>query len=261
MENNSFKSVMFGGFRRKDVIDYIEKSATESNERISTLEQTEDRLVQENAALRTDLASVTGARDRLSDALEDNFSKQEELNARLDEANAELDRLRAQLEALTAERDALRDEIAVLRPKAEEYGAVKAKIADLELAARQRAEDLENEAQQRAQALESEAQHRAEALENDTRRWAEALESETQQRAEALESDTRLRMEALEQETRERLRGMVESCRAQYEQTLSSLSDACLNISRELHRADSTVSKLPGALEALRSGPDGFEEY
>lgn len=30
MENNTFKSVAFGGFAKQDVIDYIEKMARES---------------------------------------------------------------------------------------------------------------------------------------------------------------------------------------------------------------------------------------
>ena len=34
MENNSFKSNVFGGFNRQDVINYIEKSAKESRELI-----------------------------------------------------------------------------------------------------------------------------------------------------------------------------------------------------------------------------------
>ena len=38
MENNSFKSSLFGGFRRKDVIAYIEKAASESGKRITALE-------------------------------------------------------------------------------------------------------------------------------------------------------------------------------------------------------------------------------
>ena len=42
----NFKTCMFGGFDRKDVIDYIEKSAKESQERIETLEN-------ENSELRS----------------------------------------------------------------------------------------------------------------------------------------------------------------------------------------------------------------
>lgn len=154
MENNTFKSAVFGGFRRGDVVAYIEKSASEANARISALEESEDRLSRENEALRGDLASVTGARDRLSDALSDNFDRQEALQAALNEANAEIASLRALVLELTGQRDALQSEADTLRPQAEEYNAVKANLAELELAAHRRADDYEAEARRRADVLE-----------------------------------------------------------------------------------------------------------
>lgn len=205
MESNSFKSTLFGGFRRKDVIDYIEKSASESSERISALEKSGGRLSQENATLRDDLASVTDARDRLSDALADNLGKQESLSAALNEAKDALETLRAHVAALTAERDALRAEVEKLRPQAEEYSAVKSNIADIELSARRRADELEAE-------------------------------------------------------TRARLRDMIDACRQQYTQAMAVLNDACVNITKELHKTDSSISKLPTVLESVSGEFDSFKE-
>ena len=67
MENNTFKSALFGGFRRDDVIAYIEKSATESGNRITALEAHVKKLKGEVETLRGDLESVSGERDRLTE--------------------------------------------------------------------------------------------------------------------------------------------------------------------------------------------------
>ena len=49
---NTFKSSVFGGFNRDDVIRYIEKTALESKQQIESLEQESDGLCRENAELR-----------------------------------------------------------------------------------------------------------------------------------------------------------------------------------------------------------------
>ena len=46
MENNTFKSVAFGGFAKQDVIDYIERTARESA-------AAQEKLQQENNELHT----------------------------------------------------------------------------------------------------------------------------------------------------------------------------------------------------------------
>ena len=39
MENNTFKGSLFGGFRRQDVMDYIEKASRESAELLQSQEE------------------------------------------------------------------------------------------------------------------------------------------------------------------------------------------------------------------------------
>ncbi len=227
MENNSFKSSLFGGFRRKDVIAYIEKSAAESGERISELEEAEGKLSQENESLRGDLASVSGARDRLSDALHDNYAKQEALQSALDAANAELDGLRAQLNAMTEERNALRSEVDKLRPQVKEFCSVKANLTELELAAHRRVDDYEAEAKRRV----------------------EADEAEAKQRTDAYESDVRAR-----------LHSAVESCRTQCDLIMATLETTCENVAAELRRGTETVTRLPDAFHTLRHDLDEMEK-
>ena len=51
---NTFKSSVFGGFNRDDVIRYIEKTALETKQRMDELEKEIDGLCRENANLRRD---------------------------------------------------------------------------------------------------------------------------------------------------------------------------------------------------------------
>ena len=55
---NTFKSSVFGGFNRDDVIRYIEKTSLESKQQIEALEQESDGLCRENAELRDKLADL-----------------------------------------------------------------------------------------------------------------------------------------------------------------------------------------------------------
>ena len=56
---NTFKSSVFGGFNRDDVIRYIEKTSLESKQQIEALEQESDGLCRENAELRDKLAAAS----------------------------------------------------------------------------------------------------------------------------------------------------------------------------------------------------------
>ena len=55
---NTFKSSVFGGFNRDDVIRYIEKTSLETKQQIEQLEQESDGLCRENAELRNKLAAA-----------------------------------------------------------------------------------------------------------------------------------------------------------------------------------------------------------
>ncbi len=218
MENNTFKSALFGGFRREDVIAYIQKSAAEFGERIAALEASEKKLEQENTELRGEVTSVTDARDRLSEALHENFDKQEALSAELNTAKAELDELRSRLTAAEEERDRLRTEAETLRVQAKEYCAVKANLTELELAAHQR---------------------------------AEAYEAEVHSRADAYEAEAHRRIDEHEAASAARLREKVADCRIRCDRLVASMEESCTGFSAQLHVADETVGRMPGALRTL----------
>lgn len=136
MENNTFKSVTFGGFAKQDVIDYIEKTARESAAVQEKLRQENERLKAEVESLRS---QATGLRAQL-DAL---HMEHERLTAELQKETQR----RQELEPLEPEASRLAREVERLRPDAEAYAQFREKIGAIECEARKRAADLEADTQ------------------------------------------------------------------------------------------------------------------
>ncbi len=145
----NFKTCMFGGFDRKDVINYIEKSAKEAKERIEALEN-------ENNELR-------GSKERIEQALRalhaqakqqrEEEQGQESVQQQLADAHAKLKKLAEETEALRdenqrlcAEMETLRGESEQLRTAANDYMSLKEHIADIEINAHRRTEEFRAEA-------------------------------------------------------------------------------------------------------------------
>lgn len=224
---NTFKSSVFGGFNRDDVIRYIEKTALESKQQIESLEQESDGLCRENAELRDKLASAERERDQLAESYDTASGAQEALKKGLTAAQETITELRAQLEDTTQkaafaqkeherlraaqkaeherEMKKLQEELAALRAQAEEYGRVKAHIADIELSARERAD-------------------------------------------------------ALDAATRAKLQAYIASCTSQCAQVLATLGSTCESVSSALRHADEAVSRLPGAFTTLEGQLDELKK-
>ena len=229
---NTFKSSVFGGFNRDDVIRYIEKTSLESKQQIEALEQESDGLCRENAELRDKLAAAERERDKFAESYSTASSAQDALKKGLTAAQETISELRAQIEegaqklasakadcdlqlkakeeaaeqrTAEQERKRLLSELDELRPQVEEYGRVKAHIADIELSARERAD-------------------------------------------------------ALDAATRERLQAMIAACRGHCEQVLSTLGATCESVSNELKRADAAVAQLPEAFTTLEGQLDELKK-
>ena len=86
MENNTFKTVTFGGFAKQDVIDYIEKNARDSA-------AVQEKLRQENESLKAEVDALRLQVDGL--------------RTRLDAMDVERSRLTAELERETQRRQEL----------------------------------------------------------------------------------------------------------------------------------------------------------
>ena len=136
MENNTFKTVTFGGFAKQDVIDYIEKNARDSAAVQEKLRQENESLKAEVDALRL---QVDGLRTRL-DAMDVERSR---LTAELERETQR----RQELEPLEPEAARLSEELERLRPDAEAYAQFRERIGAIECEARKRAADLEESTQ------------------------------------------------------------------------------------------------------------------
>ena len=225
---NTFKSSVFGGFNRDDVIRYIEKTALESKQQLEALEQESDGLCRENAELRDKLAAAERERDSLKESYATASGAQEALKKGLTAAQETIAELRAQLEDTTQkaafaqkeherlraaqkaeherEMKKLQEELAALRAQAEEYSRVKAHIADIELSARERAD-------------------------------------------------------ALDAATRAKLQAYIASCTSQCAQVLATLGSTCESVSSTLRHADEAVSRLPGAFTTLEGQLDELKKF
>lgn len=169
MEAVAFRASVFGGFRRKDVIDYIEKSALEANRRIDFLKNDTDGLVKENRSLRDEVTALGNERDRLDALLRESLGSQERLRA-------ELDAIMQEVSSLRTERDALKNKVEALRPQVEQFTAIKSSLAEMELSARCRADSYDAEVRGKADAYERETRRTVNAMLNDVRaRCNEAL--------------------------------------------------------------------------------------
>lgn len=124
----SFKTCLFGGFDREDVISFIEKTAAETQERLDALTTEREELLAkkrsteaENAALRVQL---------------------NELTERLDNETALHTRVQSMEEELTA----LRRENETLREPAAQYQSLRDHIAEIEISAHRRTEEFRGKA-------------------------------------------------------------------------------------------------------------------
>lgn len=124
----SFKTCLFGGFDREDVIAFIEKTARESQERIAALEREHEELKNSNASKESELYLL---RKQTIEQQEETQSSQE---------------LREQLEALQNRNAQLEQEAEQLRAQAQEYQSLKDHIAEIEISAHRRTEEFRAQA-------------------------------------------------------------------------------------------------------------------
>ena len=159
-QTKGFRSAVFGGFRREDVLRYIEETDAkyyEESERLrSSLDDAQtamgelrgqnEKLTEKNAELLERLGAMTLDMDRIQaqlDEIEKGFSLQ----------TTEIEAQNERAETLAAENDRLTSENAKLSAKCGEYDQSKDKIAEMELSAYRRAKQIEEDAKVELQKL------------------------------------------------------------------------------------------------------------
>lgn len=149
-ENNMrFRTAVFGGFQKQDVLNYLEQSTREYEDKLK--------------ALQRKLSEAQRARDGAGETLaagEERQGKLEEENRRLStdlgDKETALAEAQAQVTALTAQVTELSAQLQRLAPAAEAYEGLKDRTAGIELEAHARAKEIEADAQARAQKVKSE---------------------------------------------------------------------------------------------------------
>lgn len=138
----NFKTCMFGGFDREDVVSYIEKTAKETQEKLDALESENTRLKADNERIEQALRTLHAQAKQMKQDEQD----QETLQQRLDEAQARAAELAVRCEALVAENENL-------SASAKECVHLKEHIADIEINAHRRTEEFRAEAIEKLRAI------------------------------------------------------------------------------------------------------------
>ena len=172
----NFKTCMFGGFDREDVVSYIEKTAKETQEKLGALESENTRLKADNERIEQALRTLHAQAKQMKQDEQD----QETLQQRLDEAQARAAELAVRCEALVAENENL-------RASAKECVHLKEHIADIEINAHRRTEEF------RAEAIE-----KLRAIIGQQRTWCQKQRGEYAFMSEAILQDIRRAEDVLE---------------------------------------------------------------
>lgn len=120
----NFKTCMFGGFDRQDVISFIEKTAKENGVRIDSLEA-------ENAALKEKNHAMEGELLLMRESYQENALQAEAAQT-----------LQQQVSELQSQLKVLEEEAEQLRVQAADYQSLKDHIADIEINAHRRTEEF-----------------------------------------------------------------------------------------------------------------------
>ena len=126
--NANFKTRLFGGFDREDVISFIEKISLENQQRVTQLQSENETLRRESQSAQAEVRMLR-EQSRAEAAVE-----------------AEKEALQRRLDALSTEVSQLRSENEQLRGPAEEYRRLKDHIADIEISAHRRTEEFRAQA-------------------------------------------------------------------------------------------------------------------
>ena len=151
--DHPFRSAVFGGFNRQDVLTYLENTAKESAQRQAELEKKLDEA--QTLSSQQD-AQLSEQAEQLARLRQEN----QELQSQLDQANQALSSSQTQcsqhsgdLEAARRELEELKERAASLEPDAAAYAAVKDRTAGIELDAHRRAQAIQDQAEEQVRRL------------------------------------------------------------------------------------------------------------
>lgn len=187
------------GFRREDVLDFIEDETDRRNAIEEKLKQAEDecaRLAQEKEDADRAAQALIADRDRILAEEQAKDQTITSLKAQVRMAQEEADQAKKELTALQGKMDetqkaldSVRADNAALLSKCAEYDEARARLAEIELCAHGRAEEIQQRAEQDACSLVEEAEQMAErlisAIESTKEAYRQAIATAERERAHA----------------------------------------------------------------------------
>ena len=151
--DHPFRSAMFGGFNRQDVLTYLESTAQEAARQQEELQQKLNDSLETVARQDADLTERQEKLDRLSQENEALRTQLEQVNVALSSCRTECSQKGGELENSRRRIEELNARISALEPDAVAYAAVKERTAGVELEAHRRAKNIQEEAEEHARQL------------------------------------------------------------------------------------------------------------
>lgn len=183
-----FRTAAFG-FRREDVLDFIEEEADRRSalqEKLHKVQTERDNLIQEKEEADHAAQALIADRDRILSEQQAKDQTITSLQAQVriaqdasEQAQEELNALRTKVDEMQKELDNVRADNASLLSKCAEYDEARARLAEIELCAHGRAEEIQQRAADDACSLVEEAQQMAvrllDAIEHTKESYRQAL--------------------------------------------------------------------------------------
>ena len=127
----NFKTCLFGGFDREDVVAYIEQLSKENSSRIEAMAQENESLRQKNQSMESELV-----------LMREQFLERTEQARQGDELRLQLQQMSEEMAAFQAQLAAVNEENAALQAQALDYQSLRDHIADIEISAHRRTEEF-----------------------------------------------------------------------------------------------------------------------
>ena len=158
--DHPFRTAVFGGFQREDVLNYLAEQARQSQQQREELERQLDEQKRKTEEAARQAEALSAQEQQLRAECGQLREEREALAGQLEQANRDLSASRTQygqagreLEELRKERDELQAQLDALTPGAQAYEQLKDRTAGVELEAHRRAQGVLDQANSQARHL------------------------------------------------------------------------------------------------------------
>ena len=164
--DHPFRTAVFGGFQREDVLNYLAEQARQSQQQREELERRLDEQKQETESAVRQAEVLSSQLEQQRAECGQLREEREALAGQLEQANrTQCSQASRELEELRKERDELQARLDALTPGAQAYEQLKDRTAGVEL-----------EAHRRAQAIQEQAREEAAQLHRQVEQWIQGVE-------------------------------------------------------------------------------------